>query len=179
MPKPPLESTQREPLEEEYLSKNVTMRGIGPDNPLSFLARLQQLGMDAEGGDTKAQTAFLERALRYSAEIDRDTEKSPAGVVLAFLRKPLQHLLDNAKVKADAFGIPLKRGRPRLEKTAQNRKDMAKRVAQYKALGATPSEAKGKTAGDSRDVRTVERAYKEFRPLADATEMVERYYKKK
>lgn len=175
MPKKP----EPERLLGDFSDENIKVESIGRDNSLSFLVRLQQLGMDAEGGDTIAQTALLEKALRYSAEIDRDTEKSPAGVALSFLRKPLKYLLDNPKVKADAFGSSLKRGRPKLEKTAQNRKEMAQKVARYKVLGATPAEAKGKTAGDSRDIRTVERAYKEFRSLADATEMVEKYHKER
>lgn len=176
MPKLPPESTQPEPLEEEYRSKNVTMTGIGPDHPLSRLSLMRQLVLKAQAGDPIAISALLQYLVRLGTGIIIETETSIDNIALAGARPALQHLLDDKKAKADAFGIPLDPGRPKSERTEQNRKKMAREILENMAAGDTLAKAKDKVAGDCRDIRTVDRAWEEYDFQVSFEKFLEEYY---
>jgi hypothetical protein len=137
------------------------------------------LGVDAEQGDKEAQDELLKSTLRYSEEIDVETETAPNLIAFAFLRRPLRRLLANEKVKLAAWGVTRKRGRPESTETDGLYKQIAVEIGCSRAAGYTTAEAIDRAAGVFRDVKTVERAYKKYKHLAEAAEMVERYYKNK
>lgn len=168
MPKPPL----KQPLTSELSSKdfpaeNVTMTGLGPDDPNGISARWRALCLEAEGGNENAIKELFDIALRLSAEIDLDTEMSLDRIVLASLLTPIKYLWINEKARLASFGVTRDPNRPRSNRTEQRHIRIAEDIGSNLGAGYSLSEAIGKAADDnSVSERTAQRAYEEFRLIA-------------
>ena len=160
------------PSEFEFSSKdspdeNLSTSGLGPDDSNGIRARWRALCLEAEGGNENAIKELFDIALRFSAEIDLDTETSLDRIVLASLITPIKYLWINEKARLASFGVTRDSNRPRSNRTEQRHIRIAEDIGSNLGAGYSFSEAIGKAADDNNvSEKTAQRAYKEFRLIA-------------
>lgn len=182
--------------DEEYSPEDFPidgeMVGIGPDHQFSTrtrLAKLQQLRVDAEGGDVRAIDELLKTALLFSERIDFENETSPDRIALAFMKKPLEYLLGNKNAMLTAFDIPLKKsGRRKSKEREERNKGFVKKINRDMADDSTLTLKKAKEKvlkdiNEAMDISTLDRAYREYvtevkreKIEADVTRILEEKY---
>ncbi len=163
----------------EDLPLDVKMVGIDPTHPVlgvvsARLARLRQLGIDADSGSIPAIDELLKTALLFSEQVDVKNETSADRIVLASLRNILKYLLVeekgslNEKAKLASFGITRRRGNQPNKKEREYRdQGIAEVIEENKAVGMSSTEATADAANTYFvSERVAERASEKYRDEA-------------